>query len=398
MSNCCDEGQLRAYLDGELPAIERAALGAHIGECQRCRAALEALAATAAQARALLAAPVPAPDAQAALARLRRDAPSYQQPQAAAQPARGQGTLTRMTRRPLMPSQLTFWAGRRSWLAGLAAIAVILSLLALPPVRAAADQLLSVFRVQKIVFMPISPERIQQLQGLNIKGDALFVGQPQHSNQAAPRTVASADEAAQAAGYSVAHPGKLPGPATSTDLSVVTPGTMRFQINVATARQVLDLLDIRDVTIPDELSTQPIVVEAKPFVVAHYRGANYDLTLSQGPSPSVTLPKNTNLEQLGKVALRVLGMTPEQAEVASGQINWSNTLLFPFPADSDSIRQVSVNREPALLISGGARRNAHWQLYWQVGDRLYMLAGKNDGTLQTEEMVSQMVATAESVQ
>ena len=26
MANCNDEGQLRAYLDGELPAIERAAI------------------------------------------------------------------------------------------------------------------------------------------------------------------------------------------------------------------------------------------------------------------------------------------------------------------------------------------------------------------------------------
>jgi hypothetical protein len=265
-------------------------------------------------------------------------------------------------------------------------------------VRAAADQLLGVFRVQKIVFMPISPERIQQLQNLNIKGDALFVGQPQHSNQAAPHTVASADEAAQVAGYRVGRPAKLPGPATSTEYSVATPGSMRFQINVATARQVLDLLDIRDVTVPDELSTQPIVVDAKPFVVAHYHGANYDLTLNQGPSPNVTLPKDANLEQLGKVALRVLGMTPEQAEIASRQINWSNTLLFPFPSDADNIRQVSVNGEQALLIGGGGRRNAHWQLYWQVGDRLYMLAGKSDGSLSPEDMVAQIVATAESVQ
>jgi hypothetical protein len=45
-----------------------------------------------------------------------------------------------------------FWSGRRrSLLAGLATVVVIVSLLALPPVRAAADQLLQVFRLGLLV-------------------------------------------------------------------------------------------------------------------------------------------------------------------------------------------------------------------------------------------------------
>jgi len=34
------ERRLRAYLDGELPAIERAALGAHVASCAACRGRL----------------------------------------------------------------------------------------------------------------------------------------------------------------------------------------------------------------------------------------------------------------------------------------------------------------------------------------------------------------------
>jgi len=388
MINCCDEGQLRAYLDGELPALERAALGAHIASCPSCRGTLETQRALAAQVRALLPAPAAIPDPHVALSRMRIAA------QAPPEPA---STETKPTRRTSMQYQMSFWSKRRSWLAGIAAIVVILSLLALPPVRAAADQLLSVFRVQKVVFMPIDPNRVEQLKALNLNHDALFIGKPQVSDRTPPRTVASADEAAQAAGYAIAQPGQLPSAPLSTEYTVIGPNKAQFQINVAGARQVLDLLDIQDVTIPDALGAQPIVVEAKSFVAAHYHGANYDLTLNQGQSPNITLPGGVDLAQLGKAALRVLGTPPEQAEIASRQINWNNTLIFPFPADTDNIRQVSVSGQPALLVGGGSRRDLHWQLYWQSGDRLYMLAGKGDSSLNAEDMIAMLITTAESV-
>ena len=49
----------------------------------------------------------------------------------------------------------------RRWLAPVAIVVVAAALLALPPVRAAADQLLQVFRVQTVVFVPVSGERMQ---------------------------------------------------------------------------------------------------------------------------------------------------------------------------------------------------------------------------------------------
>jgi len=395
MTNCCDEGRLRAYLDGDLPALERATVGAHIASCASCRAILKEQRALAAQVRTLLPTPAAIPDPHAALDRLRIAAPGREW--VAHAPVEAASAQTKPTRRSSMQYHMSFWTRRRSWLAGVAAIVAVLSLLALPPVRAAADQLLAVFRVQKVVFMPINPDRVQQLEALNLNGNALFIGKPQASEHAPPRTVASADEAAQAAGYAIGQPAQLPSAPLSTEYTVISPNKTQFQINVAGARQVLDLLDIDDVTIPDALGAQPIVVESKPFVAAHYHGANYDLTLNQGQSPNVTLPEGVDLAQLGKAALRVLGTPADQAEIASRQINWNNTLIFPFPADTDNIRQVSVNGEPALLVGGGPRRAEHWQLYWQSGDRLYMLEAKGQGNLNGEDMVSTLITTAESV-
>src|SRR5437879_10209888 len=55
-----DDGQLHAYLDGELPQAEAWRLGAHLGECPACRGRLEeqrALIARAGELRALAAPP-----------------------------------------------------------------------------------------------------------------------------------------------------------------------------------------------------------------------------------------------------------------------------------------------------------------------------------------------------
>lgn len=290
-----------------------------------------------------------------------------------------------------------FWSGRsRSLLAALALVVAVVGLLALPPLRAAADELLSIFRVQKLVFVPVSRERLDQLNKLNFDKDTLFVTKPKVEQSAPPRTVASAEEAASVIGGTVGQPKAFPSAPLSSDFTVSSPSKMQFQVNVAAARQLLALMGIDDVSLPDALGAAPIAVDVPAFVQAHYHGTNYDMTLHQGRSPSVALPDGVDLSQLGKAALRLLGMPAADAELASRTINWNNTLLFPFPKDTDDIRQVTVGGENALLVSGGRRGDQHRQLYWQHGDMFYMLQA--GGSLSEVDMIAAMVAAAESIQ
>jgi anti-sigma factor RsiW len=427
MTHCVDEGRLRAYLDGELPAMECGAVGAHIAGCAACQGQLERQRALAAQVRALLSAPPAPPDPRAALAQLRLADqhptipsttwfPSISRGRAGNdqrsrvqtfersdgqttndQPSNVQTFERSDIQRSTFMQLVSVWSSRRrSLLAALAALVAVLSLLALPPVRAAADDLLSIFRVQKVVFLPVDPARIQQLANLNFDKNTLFVTKPTAHSPTPPRAVASAAEAASAIGYTVEQPNTFPSAPLTTAFTVSEPSKMTFQINVAAARQVLELMSIDDVTIPDALGAGPIKVDVPALASVHYHGLNYDMTLNQGHSPNVALPEGVDLAQLGKAALRLLGMTPEQAEATSQGINWNNTLLFPFPKDTSNIREVTINGENGLLVSGGARGEQHWQLYWQHGDKLYMLEAT--GSLRDNEMAAQMIATAESVQ
>lgn len=103
-----DEGQLRAYLDGELSVIKMAEVAGHIENCEECRAMLMGLRKGAVEVGAALALPVHTPDAQAALRGLRS-----------------------MVASPIvsLPERTSTWQGSTSWMppAGKAAKHVVAS-------------------------------------------------------------------------------------------------------------------------------------------------------------------------------------------------------------------------------------------------------------------------------
>lgn len=265
---------------------------------------------------------------------------------------------------------------RRKVFTSIAALIALLALLAFPPVRAAADQLLRIFRVQQVIFMPISDERLQQLEDLKFDQTTLFVAPPQIVNQPAqPQTVDTLEEANRLAGFDIRQPATIAGAATSTTFTIADRTTFQFQVNVEASQQLLTLMNIHDVTIPEALGAAPITAEVPKFVEATYRGSEYTLHVIQGPSPQVSLPDGVDLAQLGKAALRLLGMDPLQAETLSQNIDWSSTLIIPFPSGMQEIQQVMVGDTHGMLVGSG---QGGGQLYWQRGDRFYVIYGKGN--------------------
>lgn len=379
MKHCSTSGTLRAYLDNELPNIERLAVATHLQQCPECRADLDDIRIQAEQV-ALLLSPPNLPNADVALARI----------YATARPDAGRVPATQSRRTPMTSSQRI-----RRWAAPLVALVFAVALLAFPPVRAAADQLLQVLRVQTVVFVPITQERMEQLKNLNFDDKTLFLAEPKVINQPGePQEVATADAASALVGFPVEQPANLPSTPTQTVFHVNGRTIAEFQINVASARELLKLTGVDDVTLPDALGAQPINVDMAPAVLTTYSGDGYTLQLIQGRAPQVNLPEGVDLRQLGRAALRVLGMAPEQADALSNQIDWSSTLLFPFPSDLSTVRQVSINGAPGLLTTGGSRGGRTAQLYWQRGDRFYVLELQGN---QGPESVQILVQAAESV-
>jgi hypothetical protein len=380
MTRCYDDGALRAGLDGELSAEALRAQQAHLAVCAACRARQAELRALSERAALLLHAPVP--DSRAALAAVRQQI-DRERPASAG----GRSLYRQSSQRSISMTSTRVW---RPWMGWAAALAVVVALLALPPVRAAADQLLNIFRVQNVVFVPVSRERMEQLQQLNFDGETLFVTPPQQtSGSREMRRVASLDEAAALVGFTPAQPG-LSRPITQTEFAVSDRATFEFQVNVESARELLRLAGVNDVVLPDALGAAPIVAAMSPAVTARYAGDGYEVMLVQGVSPQVTLPDGVEMQQLGYAALRMLGMDARQAATLAAQIDWRTTLVFPFPADINSLRQVSVGGAPGLLVSGEHDGERYQSLYWQRGERFYVLSGRG---LSTDAFL----AAAESV-
>ena len=285
---------------------------------------------------------------------------------------------------------------RQRLFAGMAVAVIAIALLVLPPVRAAADQFLQLFRVQSVMFVPTNTDRLKQVATtLQANKDTLFTGKPTLiSKPAAPRAVNSLAEAHKALSFAPQQPARLPSAPTSTQLTVRDRFAAQFSVNVQAARQVLAMMNVHDVTIPDALGSAPIVVNMQTSLESHYHGANYDLNLYQGVSPTVKLPDGVDLAQLGKAGLRVLGMDPAQADAVSRSIDWRSTLVFPFPTDFQDVRQVAVGNSQGLLVGserGGANgREPQWRMYWQRGNSFYILEGRN-----LDE--AEMLAVADSI-
>ncbi len=395
MTHCVDEGTLRAYLDGELSAPERTTVAAHLEGCEECQHLQHELRTRSGQVGALLAEPVAPPDVAQALSRLQKTIATGDTGPAS-NPA--EDVSDTAYRRKTMQEKKPFW-NRYGTIFGAAAVVVaLLSLLALPPVRAMADQLLQVFRMERVVFVPVSTERMEELEGLEFDGDALFMSEPEVVGEPSePQEVASVDEASEVAGFA-AHTLTLPSDtAEPAEIAVQDTGTLQFQVNVEASRQLLAMLDITDVTLPDALGEQPITIDMPASVMMRYSDAEYDLRFVQGQSPQVNLPEGVDMALLGKTMLRVLGMDADQAQQLSQEVDLSTTLIFPFPSDIENITQVTVNGAPGILTRGDYHHEdgEHRQnkvLYWQDGERFYVLMA--DGYIDNSVLLS----VAESAQ
>jgi anti-sigma factor RsiW len=388
MTGHFDEGLLRAYLDRQLPVTERTQVTTHVAACARCQATLAELSMLHARVDALMPAGPQTLDAHAALARVKPvvSAIETKSTRVTSSPSASVTPLVKQ-RRTSMQTFADSWARtRRLAYTGLAA-ALVLSMVAFPSVRAAADQFLQTFRAQQVVFVPVASDRVGQLQALgDLDPSRFFVSRPEITgglNQ--PQTVASVAEAAKLAGFAPEQPSALPGNVTDQEITVIDTTNVKFQVDVNGLRQVLAALSVTDVLLPDALGASPITAQIPPAVGQKYTGSDYEMVLLQGHSPTVNLPGGVDIAQLGKAALEVYGMTPEQADTLSKQISWTSTLVVPFPTGMSSVQQVQVGTAQGMLVestgqlpqvAGRTLPAGYSVLYWQQGDHFYALEGE----------------------
>jgi anti-sigma factor RsiW len=369
MTSHYDDGALRAYLDEQLPDAEQTEISAHLASCAQCQTQLAEVSALAGAVWACLAqrADEPAaPSLEAALARLR--------PQLASASTARKKRLSM----PVVSARRRLATGLSIAAALVLTVTLVLGLV--PGAGAAAAQFLQMFRAQSVIYVSVSPTRVQQVQQLQLDPNTLFLSKPTRIGPApTQQTADSLTQASGLAGFTAHAPSSFPSSPTKTTYLVDGQSAYQLQVNVKTLREALTTLGVTDVTIPDALGAQPITIQLPPTVRSQYAGKDYTFSLIQGASPTVTLPDNVSLTELGRAALEVYGMSPSDARALSQQIDWRSTLVFPFPTGMSAIQQVAVGDAQGVLFKATKNGAREYLIYWQRGSRFYVLEATGNG-------------------
>ena len=375
-----DNGQIRAYFDGEPGDLTLDEMRQHLAACPECQARLEQVrqrAASVSQRLSFLAPPVGEPTPAQRLT---------------AKPALAQFTH-RLNQNKEYPMSQKFFRARTAW-AGLVVILLLVVALSIPSGFAWAGQFLGLFRVQNVAVIPIDPTGLMALNGNSGLGQQ--IGQLLSKSitfdqkPGKPYPVASAGEASKAAGFSV----RLPASETGAPQLAVQPGaSFKFVIDRARAQALLDESGHQDLVLPQSLDNESIAVTVPTAVTASFgtcpaldedttgqlgsNGRRYAdcVILAQIPSPTVNTPPDVDVQKLAKIGLQFTGMSADQAQAFAQSVDWTSSLVIPLPKNAATYNQVPVDGVTGYLIQRPPDDAPEFALVWVKNGTIYTVGG-----------------------
>ncbi|HID51791.1 MAG TPA: hypothetical protein EYP41_07135, partial [Anaerolineae bacterium] len=203
----------------------------------------------------------------------------------------------------------TVFAPQRRWVTAVSLAAVLLVVaFTFPGFRAAANDFLSLFRVQKFAPLSISPEQLALLG--QIAEEGLLPGELIIHDE--PGALTPADNIAEAVALT-ALPAVRTIPALGEPDSIYTAdgGGGRLIIDLEGSRGIMEAVGADPLLLPDELDGAQVDVTI--FSGVEQRWGD-DLTLVQSLSPLVNYPDGLDEQALGQALLQVLGLNPDEAQ------------------------------------------------------------------------------------
>lgn len=258
-------------------------------------------------------------------------------------------------------------SNKRVLTAGLTLMLVIFALMAFPSVRAAANDFLGLFRVQKFAPISISPEQMAMLEQLGDQGispgEFVTVKDPGE-----PLSVGTIEAAETFAGLDLK---QLKGPDLPVDVYVSDDANGYLVVDLAGARAILAAAGADPLLLPDAIDGARVDVTVFDSVQQIYPSG---VTFMQTPSPLVAYPENIDATVLGEAMLQVLGTDPAAAREIAQSIDWTSTLLLPIPQDMAAYRDVRIGQSVGVLLEP-FDPEADPSVVWQQDGMVYMMTG-----------------------
>lgn len=261
---------------------------------------------------------------------------------------------------------------RKYALAAFTVLAIMLVAFSFPGVRAAASELLGLFRVQKFAPISVSPEQLALLEEIAdsgvVPGEIEMIDEPDE-----PQRVDSLEAAESTLGWEALSPETLDAP---DEVYLLDGGQGRLTINVASARAFLGAAGADPSLVPDSLDGEDVNVIVYAGVSQNWADG---MVLMQAPSPLVEYPEDVDAVAIGEALLQALGVEPSRARRLARSIDWTNTLLLPVPEDMASFNEVSINGVSGLAL--GSIDGSHAGILWESGGTVFALSGSDVAAL-----------------
>ncbi|MFZ5634114.1 MAG: hypothetical protein ACOY40_14825 [Bacillota bacterium] len=261
-----------------------------------------------------------------------------------------------------------------------AASLALAGLFSFTPVRTMAGDFLTIFRVEKVKAIAITPEDMSQLERLmkectgraEIKnfGKAEVTGR----QEVVPVTP---QEARDAVDFELKIPYFDPyiDGYGEPQLKKVSGGRVTLALDVGNVNAALQALGSGE-RLPDELNGKEFSLTIPTGITADYKGAAGKLTLIQIRGPSVQTSAGVDVKAIRQALLSVPGLPENLRKQLAAVDDWQRTALIPVRAGQFS--EVRVNGTEGVFIRGdspaqGKSMNA---LVWQEGGVIYALGGE----------------------
>lgn len=372
----CAPGTLWAYVDGELGAGDRETVERHLAGCRACRADLAAAGADAGWVDRRLVdyargVPAAAPDAEEVWQRLRDVWGAAMPLRRAEAPAAAAGRL---------PGERRVSGRRAGWpIAAGAAAALALGSLAFSPVRAAAGDMLQVFRVQQVRIVNVSDMDVATIQSALRSAGAVVNIQGLAKVRVAPNAGPAVMTLEQARGrveFALRAPTAAGLPAGYALQSVrVQPPTKIdfFDLKVPAINGVLASLGSKE-QLPAAIGNGGIQLSVPSAAILAYTATDgrSPIQIAETGNPQLTVPVGVDLQAVRQVLLDLPFLPPDLRQQLQAVSDWQNTAVIPqVPGISDP---VSVNGAQGVFVhpKGSSGDTA---LLWLKGNVVYVIRG-----------------------
>lgn len=310
-----------------------------------------------------------------------------------------------LTRREQAALPAPGWFRRPAWV-GLAAGAALVGTLGFSPrARSATARMLSLFRVSQVAAVPFDAASAPvAASGVGSLIQQMMKDEVVVTRNDSPQMASGSAQASQLAGFAVRYAAGWNGAAPS---GFRVQGGKAFHLTVdrTRAQAILSAAGL-NAELPQNLDGATISVEVPRAVAVMYGNcaawaasgsaqppeppANLSCTvLGEGPSPEVSLPPGLDVQQLAAVELQLLGMSPSEAQQYVDTIDWTSTLVVPFPRGEADSKTVTVDGVEGILLTRRQNIGNSYVLLWSRQGMLYSVAGAGDGS-QGLELASEL--------